>query len=82
MKETHSRGLFLQQHLPVFLVLDTVSEAMFRSEWRHGSRVNSCTRSLNSVRSSAVGGKKPLGCLVEAARWAAIWSGLGLQRPR
>jgi hypothetical protein len=28
--------------------------------------VNSCTRSLNSVRSSCVGGTNPLGCLVEA----------------
>ena len=32
------------------------------------SLVNSCTRSLNSVNSSAEGGEKPIGCFVEAAR--------------
>lgn len=43
--------------------------------------VNSCTRSLNSVRSSVEGGKKPAGCLVEAARLkASVYSrGLALQ---
>ena len=43
--------------------------------------VNSCTRSLNSVRSSVEGGKKPAGCLVEAARLkVSVYSrGLALQ---
>ena len=42
--------------------------------------VNSCTRSLNSVRSSAAGGTKPAGCFVEAARLKASLYSFGRAR--
>ena len=75
-EETHSRDLLLQQPLPLSLVLNIASEAMYCKEKRHGSRVNSWTRSLSSAKSSFVGGTKFLGCLFDSVRWRIDWTGL------
>jgi hypothetical protein len=66
--EIHFGGPFAQQLILGFRALRDSNQSNSSLILNYSILVNSCTLSLNSVRSSCVGATKPLGCFMDADR--------------